>query len=49
MRMTERTAPVSKSTASHYTWASVSDGWRLVDELTWNDHVIEITHLRPHG
>jgi mannose-6-phosphate isomerase-like protein (cupin superfamily) len=26
--MTERTAPVSKSTAPHYTWASVCDGWR---------------------
>ena len=29
--MTERTAPVSKSTAPHYTWASVCDGWCLVD------------------
>ncbi len=30
-RMTERTGPVSKSTAPHYTWASVCDGWRLID------------------
>jgi quercetin dioxygenase-like cupin family protein len=29
--MTERTAPVSKSSAPHYTWASVCDGWRLID------------------
>jgi mannose-6-phosphate isomerase-like protein (cupin superfamily) len=25
------TAPVSKSSAPHYTWASVCDGWRLID------------------
>jgi quercetin dioxygenase-like cupin family protein len=30
-RMTDRTAPVSKSTAPHYVWASVCDGWRLID------------------
>jgi mannose-6-phosphate isomerase-like protein (cupin superfamily) len=29
--MTDRTAPVSRSTAPHYTWASVCDGWRLID------------------
>jgi mannose-6-phosphate isomerase-like protein (cupin superfamily) len=29
--MTDRTAPVSKSTAPHYMWASVCDGWRLID------------------
>jgi uncharacterized cupin superfamily protein len=30
-RMTESTAPVSRSSAPHYTWASICDGWRLVD------------------
>jgi len=29
--MTNRAALVSKSTAPHYTWASVCDGWRLAD------------------
>jgi quercetin dioxygenase-like cupin family protein len=29
--MTDRTAPVSKSTAPHYMWASVCHGWRLID------------------
>jgi quercetin dioxygenase-like cupin family protein len=31
MRMSERTAPVSKSSAPHYIWASVCDEWRLID------------------
>jgi hypothetical protein len=40
MRMNETThsgaaqdipAPVSKASAPHYTWASICDGWRLVD------------------
>jgi len=30
-RMTNRTAPVSRSSAPHYTWASVCDGWRLIN------------------
>lgn len=25
---------ISPSTAPHYTWASVCDGWKLVDQLT---------------
>ena len=25
------TAPVSKASAPHYRWASICDGWRLVD------------------
>jgi quercetin dioxygenase-like cupin family protein len=40
MRMSETThsgavqniiAPVSKASAPHYTWASICDGWRLID------------------
>lgn len=31
MRMNETTAPVSKLSAPHYTWAKVCDGWRLMD------------------
>src|SRR5436309_3629895 len=30
-RMSDRTAPVSKSSAPHYTWANACDGWRLID------------------
>jgi quercetin dioxygenase-like cupin family protein len=29
--MTDRAAPVSRSSAPHYTWASVCDGWRLIN------------------
>jgi quercetin dioxygenase-like cupin family protein len=29
--MTDRTAPVSRSSAPHYKWASVCDGWRVTD------------------
>ena len=29
--MSDRTAPVSRSSARHYTWANVCDGWRLID------------------
>jgi len=31
MRVTERIAPVSKSSAPHYKWASICDGWYLID------------------
>jgi len=31
MRMTDSTAPVSRSSAPHYTWAKICDGWRLID------------------
>ena len=29
--MSDRTAPVSRSSAPHYTWANACDGWRLID------------------
>src|SRR6266480_5874652 len=30
-RMSDRTAPVSRSSAPHYSWANACDGWRLID------------------
>ena len=29
--MSDRAAPVSRSSAPHYTWANACDGWRLID------------------